>query len=61
MVGVFRKDPELAIFLRKIDTYKEVFKKYTTFFIDSEQGFGGELYDTMKETQGAAPTKSKKK
>jgi membrane protease subunit HflC len=52
IVSVFKQAPELAIFLRRIDAYKVIFKKYTTFFIDAEQGIGADIYDLKQEAEG---------
>ncbi len=58
---VFRDEPELAIFLRKLDTYKDVFRKYSTFFIDSDQGPGSDLFKLLEEARGETKAGAKNK
>ncbi|MDX1564943.1 MAG: protease modulator HflC [Phycisphaeraceae bacterium] len=61
IASIFRQDPELAIFLRKLDTYREVFKKYSTFFIDADQGFGSDLFQMLEEAKNPSSAGAAKK
>jgi len=41
--AVFNQDERFAIFLRKLEAYKEIFKNNTTFFLDAKEGLGQEF------------------
>ncbi|MBI1373979.1 MAG: hypothetical protein GC159_14750 [Phycisphaera sp.] len=48
---VFDQDEDFAIFLRKLEAYKQIFQHNTTFMIDaSEGGLGKEFSSEMLET-----------
>lgn len=40
----FHKDEDFAVFLRKLDTYKQVLKNNTTFMFDTRKGLFHEFY-----------------
>jgi membrane protease subunit HflC len=53
----FQQNEDFAIFLRKLDTYREVLRNNSTFLIDAKEGLFGELYHgpVAPNTAPAAP------
>jgi membrane protease subunit HflC len=49
---LFAQDPDLAIFLRKLETYEEVLSHNSTFFFDSSQGVFPEFLEGPVPSEG---------